>query len=62
MTTEGQHLENCGVVTRSKTKIKKRLTYIYLRKPGGGGGHWPFSVVLMISGPGRLDFSRIMGC
>ena len=32
-TTEGQHLENCGVVTRSKTKIKKRLTIRNYRGP-----------------------------
>ena len=32
-TTEGQHLENCGVVTRSKTKFKERLTVRNYREP-----------------------------
>ena len=43
-TTEGQHLEKCGIVTRSKTKIKERLTARNYREPlvqnRKTGGKW----------------------
>ena len=32
--------------------------YIYMSENLGGGGHWPVSVVLMVSGPGRKNIVR----